>query len=102
LVILIGADWCPHCVTMKQSVIPSVRQRGLLDQVSFVQVDTDRQPQLARRLMNGTSVPQLVVYHKTPQGWQRIVRNGGQSVQAVETLLRDVLRKSDPAAVAAR
>ena len=41
LVVLVGADWCPHCVRLKNDIIPVVRKRGDLDHVEFVVLDAD-------------------------------------------------------------
>jgi thioredoxin-like negative regulator of GroEL len=87
LVILVGADWCPACVRMKQSVIPQARGQGVLSEVAFVQVDADREPELARKLMRGGLLPQLIVYHKSYPGWQRRELTGAQSVAAIQQLV---------------
>ncbi len=28
MLVLIGADWCPHCVVMKNRVMPQLQQQG--------------------------------------------------------------------------
>src|SRR5262245_27304276 len=43
LVVLIGADWCPHCARMKQSSIPEVQRQGGFQDAAFAIVDSDRQ-----------------------------------------------------------
>jgi thioredoxin-like negative regulator of GroEL len=88
LVILVGADWCPACRGMKQSVIPQLERSGALAGVAFAIVNTDRQPELARKLCRGSSIPQLVMYHQTPQGWARGEMIGRQSVEQVTSFLR--------------
>jgi thioredoxin-like negative regulator of GroEL len=87
LVILVGADWCPACNTMKQSVIPQAQRQGVLQGVALAVVNTDQQPELARKLMRGGSIPQLIVYHKSGAGWQRRELVGAQSVGAIQQLL---------------
>ncbi len=89
-VVLVGADWCPHCVTMKKSVIPQVRRTGILDDVHFVQVDTDGQPDLANKLMKGSGIPQLVMFRKKADGdaWLRTRITGGQSVKGVTAFIK--------------
>lgn len=84
LVILVGADWCPACVVMKRSVIPQAQSQGVLSQVEFVEVNTDEEPELARRLMRGDSIPQLIVYHKAGDGWERRELTGTQSVEEIQ------------------
>ena len=87
LVVLVGADWCPGCQTMKQSVIPQLARRGTLNSVSFATVNTDQQQRLAGRLMHGESIPQLIMYVKTDDGWQRKQIVGAKSVTEVEAFL---------------
>jgi|SRR5688572_542325 len=87
LVVLVGAEWCPACRTMKQSTIPQAQQQGVLSGVAFAQVNTDQQPDLARKLMRGGSIPQLIVYHKSATGWQRRELLGAQSVSAISRLI---------------
>jgi thioredoxin-like negative regulator of GroEL len=87
LVVLVGADWCPACVTMKQSIIPQAQRQGVLSGVAFAQVNTDQQPELARKLMRGGSIPQLIVYHKAGSGWKRRELLGAQSVGAIEQVV---------------
>ena len=87
LVILVGADWCPACNTMKQSVIPQAQRQGVLQGVALAVVNTDQQPALARKLMRGGSIPQLIVYHRSGTGWQRRELIGAQSVGAIQQLV---------------
>lgn len=92
LVVLVGAEWCPHCVTMENSVMPQLARRGLLDKVAFSKVNTDRDGELARKLMRGGSIPQLVMYRKTADGWRRTGLIGGQSVEQVEAFIQQGLK----------
>lgn len=87
LVVLVGAEWCPACRTMKQSVLPRLRNRGLLNRVNFAQVDTDSHPVLSRRLMSGSSIPQLVMYYRTDTGWQRKEVIGARSEAEIEAFI---------------
>lgn len=87
MVILIGADWCPACRTMKQEITPEVARRGGFDDATFAIVDTDAQPELANKLQRGNSIPQLIVYRKTEKGWRINRLIGAQSVSAVESLV---------------
>jgi thiol-disulfide isomerase/thioredoxin len=90
LVILVGADWCPGCNTMKHSVIPALKQEGELAKVSFATVNTDSERELASKLMQGGSIPQLIVYKKTESGWEREQVTGARSVTETRGLLRRV------------
>ncbi len=82
LVVLVGADWCPACQAMKQSVIPQLARKGILTKVSFATVNTDHDQALAGRLMRGGMIPQLVIYRKTAAGWQRQQLTGAQSFES--------------------
>jgi thioredoxin-like negative regulator of GroEL len=83
MVILVGAKWCPACVQMKDNVVPQLKKRGSLTQVSYAEVDLDRERELGQQLTKGGPIPQLLMYRKTELGWRlrRIV--GGQNVENV-------------------
>ena len=87
LVILVGADWCPGCRTMKQSIMPQVEQTGTLDKVAFAVVNSDHERSLARQLTGGGSIPQLIMYHQTATGWKRKTLVGAQSVRTIQSFL---------------
>lgn len=87
LVVLIGADWCPACQTMKTSVMPKLESSGKLKDVAFATVNTDHQDRIARGMMKGNLIPQLVIYTKTNDGWKLERLVGGQSVEVVEKFL---------------
>lgn len=88
LVVLVGADWCPGCRTMKQAVIPQLEQRGALSSVAFAHVNTGADPVLAGKLMRGSSIPQLIVYRKTSKGWSRSQLTGVQSVSEAASFIQ--------------
>jgi thioredoxin-like negative regulator of GroEL len=88
LVVLLGADWCPGCRTMKYSTLPSLERRGGLNKVNFAYVNTDDDSALAGKLMKGGSIPQLVMFQKKADGsWSRKQLTGAQSASAVEQFL---------------
>jgi thiol-disulfide isomerase/thioredoxin len=88
LVVLVGADWCPGCRQMKNSTMPELEKSGGLTGVSVAYVNTDEDSQLAGKLMKGTSIPQLIVYHKTESGWKRQQLTGAHSATDVQALLQ--------------
>jgi thioredoxin-like negative regulator of GroEL len=88
LVVLIGADWCPGCVTMKNSTMPALARAGQLKGVQYVTINYDQNPTLARQLMRGNSIPQLVVFSKTEKGWHREQVTGATSTGAVAGLIK--------------
>ncbi len=87
LVVLVGADWCPGCQTMRNTVMPKLAARGDLNKVAFAHVNTDREGPLANQLMSGTRIPQLVIYTKTAEGWHVDRMIGAQSPEAVEEFI---------------
>ncbi|HEV2968610.1 MAG TPA: thioredoxin family protein [Pirellulales bacterium] len=93
LVVLVAADWCPACQQMKQSVIPQLQQRGSLSRVAFAVVNPDREGPLASQLMEGNSIPQLVMYVKSDKGWTRRQLTGSQSTGDVEGFLANGLAR---------
>ena len=87
IVVLVGADWCPACVTMKSAVIPEIRRRGSLGKVAFATVNTDHQSNLASQLMTGGAIPQLIMFYKGENGWKKVQVNGSVSAETVESLI---------------
>ncbi len=88
LVVLLGADWCPGCRTMKYSTLPTLERRGGLNKVELAYVNTDENSALAGKLMKGGSIPQLVMFQKKADGtWSRKQLTGAQSANAVEQFL---------------
>jgi thioredoxin-like negative regulator of GroEL len=88
LVVLIGAQWCPGCVEMKNNILPKVAKTGGLDGVEFAYVDADRQPKIAAKLSRAQVIPQLIRLDKTKDGWKDQVLVGAQSPDKVREFLR--------------
>jgi len=91
LLVLVGANWCPACVSMKSSVVPELQRRGSLKGVQFAQLDIDRQRSMASELSNASVIPQLILFRKTETGWRKWEVTGGQSPEAVEQFIRNGL-----------
>ena len=91
MVILVGADWCPACQTMKNDVVPQVKRRGLLGRVAYAVVNLDRQRDLGRQLVADGPIPQFIMYRKTREGWKRRRLIGGQNVETVEAFIKEGL-----------
>jgi len=109
MVVMVGADWCGPCQTMKKTILPRVREHGLLRKVAFALVNQDRESKLARELTGGGPIPQLVMFRKTADGgWRRRKLVGAQSVEAVEEFIKEGLasdaaeKKTDGGADSAR
>ncbi|MGD9723418.1 MAG: thioredoxin family protein [Pirellulales bacterium] len=96
LVVLIGADWCPGCRQMKQSTMPEVEKRGGLNNVSFAYVNTDEQSALAGKLMQGSSIPQLVLFYKTDSGWKRQQLTGAHGAGEIQRFIEKSTDASVP------
>jgi thioredoxin-like negative regulator of GroEL len=87
LLVLVGADWCPACRTMKQSVMPRLQEEGGLDHIAYATVNLDSEGKIARQIMQGGTIPQVILYRKTADGWKRQQLTGGQSVASMKQLL---------------
>jgi thiol-disulfide isomerase/thioredoxin len=95
MVIMVGTDWCPPCQTMKRTVLPRLRERGLFRKVAFAVVNPDRDGKLAEEITGGGPVPQLVMFRKTSKGWMRRKLIGAHSVEEVEQFIAEGLALSD-------
>ncbi|MGY8769949.1 MAG: thioredoxin family protein [Pirellulales bacterium] len=91
MLVLVGANWCPGCVSMKHSTMPAIARAGKLKGVAYAEIDSDAQPELANKLMSGGSIPQLVLFRKTKKGWFRTRLVGAQSQGKVEALIKRAL-----------
>jgi thioredoxin-like negative regulator of GroEL len=94
LLVLVGADWCPACVSMKTGTMARLERGGKLKQVAFSIVNTDRDNKIAGGLMRGGSIPQLVLFTKTADGkWDRQQLTGAQSEQTIERLINEAVTR---------
>ena len=91
MVVMVSTDWCPPCQVMKKTILPRIRERGLLRKVAFAMVNPDREGELADQITGGGPIPQLVMFRKTPKGWVRKKLIGGESVETVEEFIKDGL-----------
>ena len=94
LVVLLGAQWCPGCQVMQHEVMPEVEKSGGLEQVEFVYIDIDRNRRLAAKLSKAKTIPQLIRYHKTPDGWKYNLLNGAYNVEEVKTFIKTGIKKA--------
>jgi thioredoxin-like negative regulator of GroEL len=95
MVVMVGAEWCPACKQMENTVIPQARKRGLLARVAFALVDLDRDRDLGRKLTAGGPIPQLIAFHRTPDGWRHRKLIGGQTLEQVEEFINEELAETD-------
>lgn len=70
LIVLVGATWCPGCQVMRNRTMPAVAEAGGLEGVEYAYVDADRQPELAKQLLRGSSIPQLIRFDRLGDQWQ--------------------------------
>jgi thiol-disulfide isomerase/thioredoxin len=87
LLVLIGADWCPACVQMKDNILPRVAKAGGLKLVEFAYIDYDKQPEVATQLARGGAIPQLIRLMKTDEGWNSRVLVGAKSPTEVSSFI---------------
>jgi thiol-disulfide isomerase/thioredoxin len=94
LVVLIGADWCGACRVMKNTALPQVAQDAVFNDVAFTTVNTDTQKDIVKQVMQGGSIPQLVMFQRDGDKWtqQRLV--GAQSPTAIIQFLRAGVKNS--------
>lgn len=96
LLVLVGAEWCPACQTMKHQVIPGMARRGGLRTVSLVTLDADADAEIARQLMRGGSIPQLIIFSRKPDGqWHREQLTGASSESEITLLIARALKAQD-------
>jgi thiol:disulfide interchange protein len=87
LVVLVGADWCAACKTMKSDTIAPMKSTGQFKEVVFTQVDKEAQPELASQVMQGNTLPQIVVFCESERGWKKFSLTGLQSERRVKELI---------------
>jgi hypothetical protein len=58
-----------------------------MQRVNFAQVNSDDDWGLASKLLVGDTIPQLVVFTKTPEGWKREHLTGAKSEAEVEAAI---------------
>lgn len=97
MVVMVGAEWCPACKQMESSVLPRVREHGLLRRVAFALVNYDKDPELSRDLTGGGPIPQLILFRHTNNGWKKAKLVGGQSVETVEEFIKTQVAEDDTA-----
>ena len=94
LLVLVGAKWCPACRRMKSAILPQLSRRSALRQVAFVTVDKDQEKKLASQLMSGRTVPQLILFTKTPAGWKRRQLTGLHTAGEVDSFVHRAIAQT--------
>ena len=88
LLVLVSANWCPACRKMKETTLPKLHRDGQLKKVEFATVDLDQEKKLSNRLMKATTIPQLILFTKTADGWKREQIIGAQKVDAIKQFVQ--------------
>ena len=99
MLVLVTADWCAPCQTMKASTIPQLMARNSFQNFHYATVDLGKEEQLARKLIGKRGVPQFIVFEKKNEKWQRRYLRGIQSVASVEAFIAPSSNPTRTAAV---
>ena len=87
LLVFVSAEWCPPCQTMKSSTIPKLVQKDAFDGFHYATVDLGKEQELGRRLIGERGIPQLIMFEKKDDKWQRRYLRGMQSPESVEAFI---------------
>ncbi len=92
LMVIVSAQWCPACHTLKDTTIRDLETSGQLSEVNLAVVDRDAEPALAKQLMRDQKIPQIIVFSKSTTGrWERSQLIGYQPQAPVRSLIRSAL-----------
>jgi thioredoxin-like negative regulator of GroEL len=93
MLVVVGADWCPACQTMKHGALAKLEKQGKFKEVSYVALNSDHHPDLARKLASGSMIPQVVLYEKTDAGFKRRQLTGAQSEGVLQSLIKGAVQR---------
>jgi thioredoxin-like negative regulator of GroEL len=88
LLVLVGADWCPACRSLKHGTLANMLRRGELKDVAYAIVDVDQEPQIAGKIQRSSSIPQLVLFTPASSGWLRLDLQGNQPPARIAAMIR--------------
>lgn len=92
LMVIVSAQWCPACHTLKDTTIRDLETSGQLEEVNLAIVDRDAEPELAKQLMRDQKIPQIIVFSKSNTGrWERSQLIGYQPQGPVRSLIRSAM-----------
>ena len=92
LMVIVSAQWCPACHTLKDTTIRDLEASGQLTEVNVAVVDRDAEPELAKQLMREEKIPQIIVFSKANSGrWERSQLIGYQPQGPVRSLIRSAI-----------
>ena len=87
LLVLVTAEWCPPCQTMKATTIPRLMSKDAFKGFHYATVDLGSEEKIARKLIGNRGVPQLILFEKNDNRWERRYLSGIQSVAKVEAFI---------------
>lgn len=88
LIVVFSATWCPPCQKMKKDVLIPMMKSGQLDDYLVAYVDIDKQPSIYRKWFDGNvSIPAVMVFKKTEDGWKYKHKKGYQSEAGIRGLI---------------
>lgn len=93
LVAVLGAEWCPACVVLKNQTIPEALRRGGLQDVELTHVNIDHQKKIAAKLQAGPMIPQVVKMQWTGKGWDIKRFPGVPNVDSVQAFAKTAPKK---------
>ncbi len=88
LLVLVTAEWCPPCQSLKRNTLPKLLKNKSLKNFQFAMVDLDRESKIARQLIEHRPVPQFILFEKRDGKWTKKHLVGFQSVANVESFLQ--------------
>jgi hypothetical protein len=72
---------------MKTDTIVPMKEAGHLKEVVYTQIDKDKHPEIASQIMQGNTLPQIVVFCESDKGWKKFSLTGIQTERRVKELL---------------
>lgn len=76
LLVVIGAKWCHACRQLEEQTVPEVTRNGGFRGIEVAFVDVDRDA-IAKKLLSGTRIPQIVRFDRSPSGRWKVQRLSG-------------------------
>jgi thioredoxin-like negative regulator of GroEL len=71
LLVLVTAEWCAPCQTLKKSTLPEMLSNGGLSGFHFAMVDVDQDATTAAKLTENRPVPQFIIFEKNGANWKK-------------------------------
>ena len=79
------AVWCEPCKRMQKEMAKVTN----MDLVDYRDIDIDEEPELAGKLMEGRTVPQLIMYFKVDGKMRKNVHYGFKTAKQIEAIFHD-------------